>query len=144
MFMVMYLIYMYLCFTAISQVNLERTDNNWKNFQSKVLLPACPCWQQLTHLDQGETLEFCSLVTLYLLLLCTISLTWMRSHQRWSAICCVWPWTLTYQKFLLCVSSQGQDLYSHQKINMYIYWFSSESGYRHRRRWQCRMPQYNP
>jgi len=25
--------------------------------------------------------------------------------------------TLTYQKFLLCVSSQGQDLYSHQKIN---------------------------
>jgi len=24
--------------------------------------------------------------------------------QRWSAICRVWPWTLTYQKFLLCVS----------------------------------------
>ena len=29
--------------------------------------------------------------------------------------------TLTYQKFLLCVSSQGPDLYSHQKLNMYIY-----------------------
>jgi len=28
--------------------------------------------------------------------------------------------SLTYQKFLLCVSSQGQDLYSHQKLNMYI------------------------
>jgi len=39
---------------------------------------------------------------------------------------------LTCQKFLLCVSSQGQDLYSHQKLNMYIYWFSSESGYRRR------------
>jgi len=25
---------------------------------------------------------------------------------------------------------------------MYIYWFSSESGYRRRRR-QCRTPQYN-
>jgi len=24
--------------------------------------------------------------------------------QKWSVICCVWPWTLTYQKFLLCVS----------------------------------------
>jgi len=24
--------------------------------------------------------------------------------------------------------SQGQDLYSHQKLNMYIYWFSSESN----------------
>ena len=23
-------------------------------------------------------------------------------------------------KFLLCISSQGQDLYSHQKLNMYI------------------------
>ena len=34
-----------------------------------------------------------------------------------------------YQKFLLCISSQGQDLYSHQKLNMYIYWFSFESGY---------------
>jgi len=39
---------------------------------------------------------------------------------------------LTYQKFLLCISSQGQDLYSHQKLNMHIYWFSSESGYRRR------------
>ena len=50
-----------------------------------------------------------------------------------------------YQKFLLCVSSQGQDLYSHQKLNMYIYWFSSESGYRRRRqrRRQRRTPQYN-
>ena len=32
-------------------------------------------------------------------------------------------------KFLLCISSQGQDLYSHQKLNMCIYWFSSETGY---------------
>jgi len=30
-------------------------------------------------------------------------------------------------KFLLCISSQDQDLYSHQKLNMYIYWFLSES-----------------
>jgi len=37
-----------------------------------------------------------------------------RSHPE---MVCVWPWTLTYQKFLLCVSSQGQDLYSHQKLN---------------------------
>jgi len=30
-------------------------------------------------------------------------------------------------------------IYSHQKLNMYIYWFSSESGYRCRRwRRQCR------
>jgi len=49
--------------------------------------------------------------------------------------------TLTYQKFLLCISSQGQDLYSHQKLNMYICWFSSESSYRRRR--QRRTPQYN-
>ena len=34
-----------------------------------------------------------------------------RSHSE------MWPWTLTYQKFLLCVSSQGQDLDSHQKLN---------------------------
>ena len=32
------------------------------------------------------------------------------------AKCFVWPWTLTYQKFLLCLSSQDQDLYSHQKL----------------------------
>jgi len=38
--------------------------------------------------------------------------------QRWSAICRVWPWTLSYQKFLLCISSQGQELFSHQKLNM--------------------------
>ena len=43
----------------------------------------------------------------------------------------------------MCISSQGQDLYSHQKLNTYIYWFSSESGYRRRRRRQRRMPQYN-
>jgi len=43
--------------------------------------------------------------------------------------------TSTYQKFLLCISSQGQDLYSNQKLDMYIYWFSSESGYRR----QCRL-----
>jgi len=45
----------------------------------------------------------------------------LEAIQRWSAICGVWPWTLTYQKFLLCISSQ--------KLNMYIYWFLSESGY---------------
>jgi len=53
---------------------------------------------------------------------------------------------MNYQKFLLCISSQGQDLYSYQKLNIYIYWLSSESGYRHWRWqpcWQCRMPQYN-
>jgi len=44
----------------------------------------------------------------------------LEAIQRWSATCRVWPWTLTYQKFLLCISSQGQDLYSHQKFNMYI------------------------
>jgi len=31
---------------------------------------------------------------------------------------------------------------SHRKLNMYIYWFSSESGYR-RRRWRRRTPQFN-
>ena len=70
--------------------------------------------------------------------------TKLEAIQRWPAICRMWPWTLTYQKFLLCVSSQVQDLYSHQKLNMYIYWFSSESGYRRRwRRRQCRTPRYN-
>ena len=29
-------------------------------------------------------------------------------------------------KIPFVLSSQGQDLYSHQKLNMYIYWFSSE------------------
>jgi len=50
----------------------------------------------------------------------------------------LWP-----QKILLCISGQGQDLYSHQKLNIYIYWFSSESSYRCRRRRQRRTPQYN-
>jgi len=50
--------------------------------------------------------------------------------------------TLNYQKFLLCISSRGQKLYSHQKLNMCIYWFSSESGYR-RRRPPRRTPRYN-
>jgi len=62
----------------------------------------------------------------------------LEAIQRWSAICCVWSWTLTYQKFLLCISSQGQDLYTHQKLNMYIYWFSYESGYSRWWRRQCR------
>jgi len=48
---------------------------------------------------------------------------------------------MTNQKFLVCISSQSQDLYSHQKLNMHIYWFLSESGYRRRR--QRRTPQYN-
>jgi len=68
-----------------------------------------------------------------------VSLVKLEAIQRWSVR--MWPWTLTYQKFLSCISSQGQDLYSHQKVNMYIYWFSSDSGYRCRR--QCWMPQYN-
>jgi len=68
----------------------------------------------------------------------------LEAIQRWSAICRMWRWTLTYQKFLLCVSSQSQDLYSHQKLHMHIYWFSSESSYRCRWRCrQCRTPQYN-
>jgi len=57
----------------------------------------------------------------------------LEAIQRLLAICRVWPWTLTNQKFLLCISSQGQDLYSHQKLNIYIYWFFSESDYRRRR-----------
>jgi len=28
----------------------------------------------------------------------------LEATQRWSAICHMWPWTLTYQKFLLCIS----------------------------------------
>jgi len=69
----------------------------------------------------------------------------LEAIQIWLAICRVWPWTLTYQKFLLCISSQDQDLYSHQKLNMYIYWFSSERGYRRWWRWQRqrKTPQYN-
>jgi len=71
--------------------------------------------------------------------------TELEATQRWSAICRVWPWTLTYQKFIFCISSQDQDLCSHQKLDMYIYWFSSERGYRRRRRRrrQRRTPQYN-
>jgi len=48
------------------------------------------------------------------------SINQLEAFQRWSAICSVWPWTLTYQKFLLCISSQGQDLYSHQKLNVHL------------------------
>jgi len=44
----------------------------------------------------------------------------LEAIQRWSATCRVRPWTLAYQEFLSCISSQGQDLYSHQKLNMYI------------------------
>jgi len=29
----------------------------------------------------------------------------LEAIQTWSAICRVWSWTLTYQKFLLCISS---------------------------------------
>jgi len=29
----------------------------------------------------------------------------LEAIQRWLAICRMWPWTLTYQKFLLCISS---------------------------------------
>jgi len=57
----------------------------------------------------------------------------LEAIQRWSAMSRV---TLNFDlsKFLLCISSHRQDLYSHQKLNMYIYCFSSESGYRRRRR----------
>jgi len=41
----------------------------------------------------------------------------LEAILRWSAICRMWPWTLTYQKFLLCFSSQDQDLYSDQKLS---------------------------
>jgi len=34
----------------------------------------------------------------------TENLKKLEAIQRWSEICCVWPWTLTYQKFLLCIS----------------------------------------
>jgi len=61
--------------------------------------------------------------------------------------------TLTYKNSLRAFLARvkSQDLYSHQKLNMYINSFSSESGYRHRRwrcqrqrrQWRCRMPQYN-
>jgi len=37
-------------------------------------------------------------------------------------------------KIPFVLSSQDQDLYSRQKLNMYIYRFSSKSGYRRRRR----------
>jgi len=52
------------------------------------------------------------------------------------------------RKFLLCVSSQGQDILTPEiKHLAYIYWFSSESGRRRRRRRrrrrQRRTPQYN-
>jgi len=67
------------------------------------------------------------------MVICISHLLELEAIQRWSAIYRVWPWTLTYEKFLLCFSSQGQDLYSHQKLNMHIYWFSSDSGYRRRR-----------
>jgi len=46
----------------------------------------------------------------------------LEAIQRWSAICRVWPWTLTYQKSCRALP---WDTYSHQKWNMYIYWFSS-------------------
>ena len=45
----------------------------------------------------------------------------IEAIQRRSAMCRVSPWTLPYQKFLLCVYSQGQDLYSHQKLNMHVH-----------------------
>jgi len=49
----------------------------------------------------------------------------------------LWPIKNSFCAFL----AKGQDLYSHQKLNMYIYWFSSKSGYRRQRR-QRRTPQY--
>jgi len=89
-----------------------------------------------------DTVHFCATFAS-----CHFANSRLEAIQRCSAICRVWPWTLTYQKFHLCICSHGQDLYSHQKLNTYIYWFLSESSYR-RRRWRRRRqqrwtPQYN-
>ena len=53
--------------------------------------------------------------------------------------------TLNYDLSKIPFVRQGQELYSYEKLNMYIYWFSSESGYRRRRRrrQKRRTPQYN-
>jgi len=87
-------------------------------------LPQLPCYSKLAvsyiTAVKGAQIHMFFCITLK----CS---TRLEAIQRWLAICRVWPWTLTYQKFLLCISSRGQDLYSHQKFNMYIYWFSSES-----------------
>jgi len=37
------------------------------------------------------------------------ALTKLEATQRWSAICRVCPWTLTYQKFLSCISTPGSS-----------------------------------
>ena len=133
-----------------------------KQMQNDGIIPPVIIW----NVETGE----CIISKWYFIIQCWAKYK-LEAIQRWSAICRMWPlrlhhqllwqhclqnegWgklciilqlTLTYQKFLMCISSYGQDLYSHQKLNMYIYWFLSESGYR-RRRWQrrqCQMPQYN-
>jgi len=71
---------------------------------SRVVECLCMCWMLM---------ELCITIT--------IAYSWHLKTRRWSAIFRVWPWTLTYQKFLLCISGQGQNLYSHQKLNMYIW-----------------------
>jgi len=108
------------------------------------------CWLQVHNYNEGRS-NVKSWVTPWQNVPCyklgwsplvTSELNWVEVEavQRWSAICRVWPWTFTYQKIFLCISSQGQDRYSDQQLNMYIYWFSSESGYRRRQR---RTSQYN-
>jgi len=39
------------CFTAIMQVSQHLQLRTGGFFWRKVLLPACPCWQQPAHLD---------------------------------------------------------------------------------------------
>jgi len=63
-----------------------------------------------------------------------------RSHQEMVGDMSRVTLNFDVLKFLLCVSSQGQDLYSHQKVITYFYWFSSESGNRRRRRRQRGTP----
>ena len=63
---------------------------------------------------------------------CPFATKRLEAIQRWSGDMSRVTLNSDLSKFLLCISSQGQDLYSHQKLNMYIYWFSSESGYRRR------------
>jgi len=66
-------------------------------------------------------------------------LSWKKGHV---CVCvCLWPIKNSFCAF-------PASLYSHQKLDMYIYWFSSESSCRHRRRWRQRhrqrwMGQYN-
>jgi len=65
-----------------------------------------------------HTLGWNVLCHLFVALNCMSITMVTRSHPEMVGDMSHVTWTLTYQKFLLCVSSQGQDLYSHQKLNM--------------------------